>query len=447
VTSTSVVKMSSRGDLNEVDLAELLLRGILVSLTALVKSGVSEIAVMGTIASLADLLKKNRDISLGCGEDLSPISRLIKGIVRIVEHFTGTGMDSLCAEIADFVDALRVSGLQGTIAPVIVWQNAYGCRHFPAQLKLPNATEAENNNGDIFTMRLGWDRLPYLNHSMEARRLLPMLNLEGGFGYGHRFQIMTNRVAEKGILSDIAPSGLLYCGVQVNRADLPKAFRASKPFENRYGSCVLTFNYEKMMDGNRTSWFELGTKFYTREWSQLILVDGQCNTEVHVIDLKDCSVYSVLPIHNINGYVWKLSYNSRDESWTKPSFVFAEPIYPNNCIAKCIQNKRCLECKLILEGNGSIKARKIVQLPNLELRAETFRRSFPIHSQFYQAVQGYNVKPDLAIFMFSLSVPVSQRGMLYQMQAERGVFDAEQFGIITGCWQCCPTEYYDNWST
>jgi hypothetical protein len=88
-----------------------------------------------------------------------------------------------------------------------------------------------------------------------------------------------------------------------------------------------------------------------------------------------------------------------------------------------------------------------MQLPNLELRAETFRRSFPIHSQFYQAVQGYKVKPDLAIFMFSLSVPVSQRGILYQMQAERGVFDAEQFEIITGCWQCCPTEYYDNWST
>jgi hypothetical protein len=364
----------------------------------------------------------------------------------------------ICQQLTGFIDALRTSGWESTNASIMIWRDTVNSEHYPKMLEF----KCTCNRTGYVEVELTPARLADLQHNTTATRLVQILNLEAN-NKDHRFIISRNRSAKKELLADIGPVGFVYCSVQFNKTEI-KALDGTSimgPLEQRYGGCALTFT--NALQG--TSWkpedynfYKMGSKFYSREWSQLILVERKGCNEGTARKWKLVDEVSK-EVHTVNaeegpGWPWILKYCGRANygcfAWTHPTLVFPEPLRLDkiNCTFgphQCIANRRCLECRIALERKGNVKATKVSPSTSDEL----VPLSIPGPANELFVKNTYKVKPIVSLFVFALSVPPHQRLVLEQMQAGEKVFDDVQFKKIQDNWKLEEAEncHYVAWTT
>jgi hypothetical protein len=369
-------------------------------------------------------------------------------------------------QFACIIDALRTSNRDSTDVSVMIWRDTGEAKHFPNELVFNCACPCTKSHVEV---KLTAERLAGLKHNTSGTRLVDILNLEGyneASPTDHKFIISGNRSAKKELLADIGPAGFVYCGVQFTQKEKTEVgeLKTFGPLEQRYGGCALSTTNEpkqvKSWNPEDYNFYKMGTKSYTREWSQCILVDRKrlgesVEREWKVVDEVSKKVLAVETI-NITGegWSWILKYCIPFCAffWTHPTLVFPEPLQLNNItcifdIHQCIENKRCLECKIALEKGGNVKATKVSPSTSEEL----VPLSIPGPAEELFKKNTYKVKPIVSLYVFALSVPPKQRGRLQNMQAEQKVFTDDQFKEIEGFWKNKEKEwttyYYKDWTT
>jgi hypothetical protein len=398
-------------------------------------------------------------------EALDPLSKVIHYLADVIQDVKKSKIETtrVVGEFVSLIDALRMSCWGSTDASVMIWRNIGDPSIFPKMFTFPCKC-----NREYFEVKLSLERLAALQHNTTAMRLIHILKL---LKYKenstvHKFLISRNRSAEKERLADIGPVGFVYCGVQFTEeeeTDLEDT-RIHGPLEQRYGGCALKFNHGQL-NPEEYNFYKLGTKSYTRECSQLILVDRKRPNENvgrkwKVVDEASEEFYTVETMTNTNedpSWPWILKYCRQYGcwKWTHSTLIFTEILRLDKITCtfsthQCIANRRCLECKITIDKNGSVRATEVSAAgnhPNVELNIPDLdgRNLFTKH------IWGITVDRIVSLYVFALSVPLEQREFLIDMQADgnKKVFDDDQFMEIQGFWELPEAKdcYYKDWTT
>jgi hypothetical protein len=413
-------------------------------------------------------LKKRIVDKVGSDEELNPLSKVLHYLADVIQDLVKKNINtgSVVEKFVSLIDALRMSGWESTGASVMIWRNLGGPTLHPNELKFQCKCRKET----YFDVKINFERLAGLQHNTAATWLIQILNLgEYKNSTGHKFIISPNRSVEKELLADIGPAGFVYCGVQLTKEE-ETAMRSKyidRPFQQRYGGCALRFDHGGLgkSENPECNFYKLGTKFYDREWSQLILVDSKRRKEIAgrkwkvVMELSK-TFYTVERVKDTKedpAWPWTLKYCGEKGcwNWTHPTLVFPEPLRLDKITCtfsthQCIANRRCLECKIAIDKNGIVRATKVSaagKQPNVELNflGQDGRKLTE------KTNHGWIVFPIVSLYVFALSVPLEQRGFLIEMQADgnkKEVFNKDQFTKIQGFWKDEAEDcHYEDWTT
>jgi hypothetical protein len=358
------------------------------------------------------------------------------------------------SSFTEFVNHLRISTYWHVDANVIIW------RPVPHYVGL-SATHFEFHctcSASPAELELTYEDFTVLRYETSVSNLLSnILDLQhfNEDPMHHKFFLRTNRRKPPCRLGDeagdISSSGLLYCGIHIPR-DALASLNNSYCTENRYGSCVLKFNPDHLLESS-THFYRLGTKRYIKEFSQMILISsspttGEPSLPWKVIDLLAGEVHPLEEIQDIRHFNWKLRYcNNRSScgAWIHPEFVFVRDL-PLTWTSRlritfehhqCIQRKRCLECQIAHEHQGWLTAIRANSTTSPAL-PELYLINCPLN-------YGYETHFRLALTMFALSVPAQHRDGLRRMQELFGLFTRLQFEEIMELWEKTRGFYYKDW--
>jgi hypothetical protein len=405
-------------------------------------------------------------VSYGCYEGLSAISKVTHYLADLIEDLNHEGDVQRAWMLEQFVwliDALRTSGWESTDASVMVWRDgSVVSEHFPKQIIFECHCESKNKN---FTDTLIQGDLKGI-HNTTGTRLVDILNLHVHQNNPTEHIIKTNRLAKKELLADIGPGGFLYCSVELRKkggGNIVSRRKAIKyPDEQRYGACALTFKLGKVEKlKNNYHLYKLGTKSYRREWSQCILFE-KTEQEGRVWKLLDEGTKKFHTVEAVNTtddkILWDLKYCDASDckSWTHPTLVFSEPLSLDKIgcrfeIHQCIVDKRCLECRIVLEKRGYVKAKRVPQegnrLSNLNIPFEIEGNLQSLTVKIKTGKPSFKVQPIVSLYVFAFSVPPSQRKSLRKIQTDNGIFKPKQFRKIESFWERCNNYHYEDWTT
>jgi len=315
---------------------------------------------------------------------------------------------------------LHRAAKNNTFAPLIIWRAPSYATLYPAQFHFKENVECKKydiNFGDICQLK----------HSTGGDKLAQILEIEDGI-----VTLKPNRSADvDDKCHDISSTGLLYCGIDLPRVILDDC--SSKYIkENRYGSCVISFR----IDSQAFAFFQLGTKEYMYEHSQLMLADENVRREkwVVILDEKKTS-FDILPV-NRPEFNWTVKY-SEEHYWTHPEvvFPFELKVKPNKIIFQdheCIKKNRgrCIECKM-MSRPSSVKVERFhhdsgtVKMEPVEVTSG---------DEFLAKYRVFHDKASLALGIYSLSLDIGKRKSLVICQEKHSIFQDDQFQRMKHIW-------------
>jgi hypothetical protein len=384
-------------------------------------------------------------------------------LMSFVEIFDKIGKNEECSlsgegftQLVAFTNAIRSSPRwKGVNAPLIIWPK------FPWNISLyPKTFEFCEHINRCSSVMVKLSEIKTLVHSTSATALLSILDLTKANG---QFRLKVNRnLEESKIVADVTTGGILYCGFELPESK-KEAMRNSYATENRYGSCVLKFPAKELLktDG-RLKFVPLGTKFYTKEWCQMILVDSRdrqkddnwriasCNTSL-LNGGAGSDYFSINKADyvDIESFEWNLRYCKRIcKSWTHPVLLLCEDQLLEEEWLKvgfehhvsCPDRWNCIECHI--SKGGKVKARRVINKDNNVTEEEVVEVPFG-----YPLKDGdYGTNKAIAIRMFAQSVPIEVRIRLETMQGNLRIFREGDFKEIADWWEKEQDYYYKDWT-
>jgi hypothetical protein len=396
------------------------------------------------------------DIEALAADSAETLGRVVISLVDVIESiqrsehkFSLKDATNVFKRLHELSNLIRWSGWEVN-TPLMVWARE------PKKVYLyPTEFNFRNEQNPVIV------KLPEIEtliHSTNTASLLSILDL---YGYdetqGHRFRLKVNRDSDKTV-ADVTTGGLLYCGFELPLEAKTVANRNQHAKENRYGSCVLKFPAKKLLkeDGSQKFW-QMGSKFYVYEWSQIMLIDSKDRNEGdnwRIVSRNNPNeggeYFSINSVDYVDmeSFEWKLGYEVGGRHWTHPALVFCEDQFLDGmkgCLNVefdhhkwCSDRRNCIECHI---SNGGAVAAQKVNVANVS-------EGNKVPVTFSRPLTGgkCGANKAIAIRMFALSVPIDQRDKLENMQGKMSIFTKPDYEKIANCWEKEGDHYYKDWT-